>query len=389
MKTESEKKIHSLTNCKEEESFTQLKDFYNHLPVAAMLCNTNFTICWLNEEAGNWSEETLKMILCLYEGVKEEIFEKLQECGQVKMTQMAELRFYCLCFRKINDRYFMVEIQKQEQFRPYWLSQQENLLLASFEENVRLWASNIFGVLEAIKKGLQMAEKYREADLVDVVFENCMSILKYIETYADYRALLENDPEDILSLDVCHELKNICEVVQAQIQLGKTPFTWDVPNETIICRVKPREFRRAVLHLLSNAFKFTSPDNAVTLKAFVQNHRFVIQVSDQGTGIPMEDFDKIFDPFYSYDPNTHMAAGAGLGLPYVRAFMEKYHKEKTAPILESRQNGGTRVAISLPIQKDPEDYILYDDGSDRTDVLRGKYSVYQVYLSDILNQSPD
>jgi PAS domain S-box-containing protein len=79
----------------------------------------------------------------------------------------------------------------------------------------------------------------------------------------------------------------------------------------------PRRVRQILLNLLSNAIKF-GEGKAITVAC---RHRddggVVVEVSDQGIGIPVEDQDKIFDEFVQLSqPNQHQ--GTGLGLPISR-----------------------------------------------------------------------
>lgn len=362
-----------------------IKAFYDNLPVVAVICDKSFSICWENRQAQKWDGEPLQNLLTFPSDEQTEIFSQIQKNQETNLMKEMGITSYKLCLRSIDDNHFLAEIRKQKHRHPFWFSQRENLLLASLEENIRIWVSDIFSILEPVQRGLQMSEKYKEAKLVDNIFQNCMSILKFIDTYSDYQSLIQSDVKDAIYWDTGKELRNICEVVKAETQFHDVPFSFEnIPDEEIICKVNPREFRRAVLHLISNAFKFKNPGNEVSVRTFQQKDCFFIQVSDKGMGIPMQDFNKIFDPFYSYDPNTQMPAGAGIGLPYVKAFMEKYHQANSSPVLESRENIGTKVTISLPMEKGSKANTLQNEKVDPTDVLRGKYSIYQIYLSDIL-----
>ncbi len=74
--------------------------------------------------------------------------------------------------------------------------------------------------------------------------------------------------------------------------------------------VRRNLLRVALLHLLKNAVEATSEGGKITVATSRTNDFIGISVSDTGTGIPKEDIDKIFDPFFSTKKTRF-----GMGLP--------------------------------------------------------------------------
>ena len=77
-----------------------------------------------------------------------------------------------------------------------------------------------------------------------------------------------------------------------------------------------------------------------------ENARWVIRVEDTGVGIPEEDQDRIFEPFFSTKPET----GTGLGLGVVRKLVSIYGG---AIAIASGAGQGTRIQITLPRRAEP------------------------------------
>jgi len=83
--------------------------------------------------------------------------------------------------------------------------------------------------------------------------------------------------------------------------------------------------RIALDALLENAVKHTAPGDAVTLSSRVEGRELVIQVADEGGGIPPEAIDRIFERFARADPSrSREQGGAGLGLAIVDAIMRAH-----------------------------------------------------------------
>ena len=106
---------------------------------------------------------------------------------------------------------------------------------------------------------------------------------------------------------------------------------------------------RAVENLLRNALQHTDRDRGVELTAHRQSDAMVrVCVSDRGPGIPAQQLDRIFEPFYrvqeARDRNT---GGHGLGLAIAAAAVRRHRGEISAA---NRPGGGLRFCIELPVK---------------------------------------
>jgi signal transduction histidine kinase len=70
--------------------------------------------------------------------------------------------------------------------------------------------------------------------------------------------------------------------------------------------------------LVSNAIQYTPPQGSVTVSAGAEAHEVWIQVSDTGPGIPAEEQEQLFTPFYRGAASGRFPQGMGLGLSIAR-----------------------------------------------------------------------
>ena len=104
---------------------------------------------------------------------------------------------------------------------------------------------------------------------------------------------------------------------------------------------------RAVYNLVENAIKYNCPDGSVTVEIRQENQRVLLMVKDTGIGIPPEDQEKIFDPFFRVDKSRSRAmGGAGLGLALVNEIARQHGGQ--VKVLASSEQGST-IALMLPI----------------------------------------
>jgi signal transduction histidine kinase len=90
-------------------------------------------------------------------------------------------------------------------------------------------------------------------------------------------------------------------------------------------RADPETLRNALDALLENAVKHTQVSNAIELSAVASGSEIAIRVADQGSGIPQDAVDRIFERFARADPaRTRADGGVGLGLAIVDAIAKAH-----------------------------------------------------------------
>lgn len=102
----------------------------------------------------------------------------------------------------------------------------------------------------------------------------------------------------------------------------------------------------ALFNLIDNALKFTPPDGRVAVRAFADDRRVLIEVHDNGPGIPADELAQVWDELYR-GQGARGTPGSGLGLALARAIVLR-HGGRVA--IESRQGLGTIAKIALPAQ---------------------------------------
>ena len=112
----------------------------------------------------------------------------------------------------------------------------------------------------------------------------------------------------------------------------------------------PDELHRMVLNLLDNAVRHTPPGATIELRLRAAGRDAVVEVADDGPGVPPEMRDQIFDRFVRGDgpADTAVSGGSGLGLAIVRAVATSHGGSVEAT--ESDQ-GGALFRIRLPLRK--------------------------------------
>ena len=121
-----------------------------------------------------------------------------------------------------------------------------------------------------------------------------------------------------LAQDVIAELHTKFETKQQIAELAGEP-----------CMIEGDPFALTTLlqNLLSNANKYTPPGGHILVTISTEEHAVYLKVEDSGSGIPPEDYDKIFKRFHRLNnkPDGSTTPGCGLGLTIVRNIADLHH----------------------------------------------------------------
>ncbi len=105
-----------------------------------------------------------------------------------------------------------------------------------------------------------------------------------------------------------------------------------------------QRLKQVMLNLLSNAIKYNRERGSVTLSCQASEDRLKIMVTDTGIGIPLEQQDKVFNPFERLGQEAGNIEGAGMGLALSRKFVELMEGEMG---LESEPGQGSTFWLTL------------------------------------------
>jgi signal transduction histidine kinase len=102
--------------------------------------------------------------------------------------------------------------------------------------------------------------------------------------------------------------------------------------------------RRLFSNLLENAVKF---GGAARARLLVKDQAAVIEIEDDGPGVPESEIERVFAPFYRREPSRNRKTGGiGLGLSVARSIARSHGGEL---ILENRAGGGLTARATLPV----------------------------------------
>lgn len=149
-----------------------------------------------------------------------------------------------------------------------------------------------------------------------------------------------NDLVSGVVLLASHQIKSINDRDGRQISIEFI----DATLEPILMQLDPARLEDAVLNLVLNAIESIEGDGRITVRLHraTKSHKALIEVSDTGCGIPIENRRRIFEPLF-----TTKLDGTGLGLAAVRHTATAYHGRIS---FKTKIGRGSKFVLALPLR---------------------------------------
>jgi signal transduction histidine kinase len=126
-----------------------------------------------------------------------------------------------------------------------------------------------------------------------------------------------------------------------------------MPETPIYVQGDAVELHEAASNFITNALKYTPEKGRITIRLEQQGDDAVFEVKDSGIGIPEDQQERLFQPFYRVrSRETDNIDGTGLGLHLVKQIIER-HKGQVR--FHSRYGEGSTFGFQLPLVRQPND----------------------------------
>ncbi|NLY79538.1 MAG: GHKL domain-containing protein, partial [Lysinibacillus sp.] len=221
-------------------------------------------------------------------------------------------------------------------------------MTASIAHEIRNPMTSLKGFIELLKgsspedskKYLQVMES--ELGRMETILSEILYLSKPIERHEEVITLL-NVVEEVAQIMLPHAYKNNI-VIELKLEHKQL-------NSNILGNAN--RLKQMFINLLKNAIEVMSNGGTITIELKNVGNTIQVSVQDEGLGIPMENLNKLFTPFFTTKEN-----GTGLGLALVKKVVDE-HRGKIR--VNSIMNVGSTFILEFPNYTECYTSIFYDD----------------------------
>ena len=222
-------------------------------------------------------------------------------------------------------------------------------LLTSISHDLKTPLASVLGsasTLRDLGDGLDDAQK---RDLLATVIDESERLNRFIANLLDMTklesgAIVPNTARHDIGEIVGSALRRAGKIlVHHKVQLA-------LAAELPMLELDAVLFEQVIFNLLDNAAKYAPADTTISIRASQDKDAVVLQIMDEGNGIPPDELDSVFDKFYRAQKGDHVRPGTGLGLAISRGFVEAMHG--TIAAANRTDRSGAVLTIRLPVPAD-------------------------------------
>lgn len=221
-------------------------------------------------------------------------------------------------------------------------------LVSSISHDLKTPVTSIKGYIEGILDGVAGSpakmKEYLETARSKTILVNSM-----IDDLLLYSRLdLNQIPYDFEKTDLTSYLEYCAGDYRYEFEKANIRLEFNsAVEEPVTVMIDRERMKRVLQNILDNARKYMSrPDGKVTILLRITHTSAIIEIRDNGRGIPENVLPHIFERFYRADASRKSNDGSGLGLAIARQIVED-HEGKIWAV--SRPQEGTGIIISLPL----------------------------------------
>ncbi|MCG9793171.1 hybrid sensor histidine kinase/response regulator transcription factor [Flavobacterium algicola] len=191
-----------------------------------------------------------------------------------------------------------------------------------------------------------------EKSRVNLIYQNANRLLRLVNQILDFRRAETGELK--LRVTKTDILPDTTDIFNSFIEMAHTKnisFNFNVEDDVIECWIDMDKYSKILFNLLSNAMKFTNNYGNIDLYIGIKQgveETLIIEISDDGIGIPLESQERIFDRFYQASNSKENTTGTGIGLSFVKALVEIV---RGTIKVESEPNRGSIFTVELPVAK--------------------------------------
>ena len=257
-----------------------------------------------------------------------ELIEEYEKTGKLRKTKLKGYAGHI--YKRFGSMTENLERQQKNQ----------NNMMASISHDIKTPLTSIMGYAERLTKD-NISEERRERYL-QTVYGKSLEIQELINEFDEYVSFNLPEELDKKVIDADMLADRIEEDFGHDLSLSGVDFTINNTAGKAKIGVNGKKLKRVFSNVLSNCEKhFSCVDKIIKIDIYCDEQKLYIDISDNGKGVPEENFELIFEPLYTSDESRKVA---GLGLAICREIIDSHGGTIYA---KASDLGGLAICIEL------------------------------------------
>ncbi|MDB2606999.1 ATP-binding protein [Zobellia sp.] len=206
-------------------------------------------------------------------------------------------------------------------------------------------------VKQLIEENDKQSSDYQKSRY-NLIHQNASRLLNLVSQVLDFRKAQTGELKlKVSKTDILKYTLNTFDSFKEFAYNKNIQFNFNAETDSLFGWIDRDKYDKILFNLLSNAIKFTNKYGHVDLYIGLKDNaegQFVMEVSDDGIGIPKKSQEKIFTRFYQATNSKENNTGSGIGLSLVKSLVVLH---KGTVKVKSKPNKGSVFTVTLPIHR--------------------------------------
>ncbi|WJQ80857.1 ATP-binding protein [Brevibacillus brevis] len=228
--------------------------------------------------------------------------------------------------------------------KEYEIDQMKSEFVSTVSHELRTPLASVLGFAELLLKKELKPE--RQQRYLATIYQEATRLTALINDFLDLQRMESGRQSyELENVAVDQVIQDIFGIYQVQSPLHR--FELDLQTEQTVVYGDQAKLRQVFVNLISNAVKYSPHGGQVRVSCRQDGNRLLVEVQDEGLGIPSEAIPHLFTKFYRVDNSDRRAiGGTGLGLAIVREIVHMHHGEVA---VMSESGKGSTFTVTLPL----------------------------------------
>lgn len=213
-------------------------------------------------------------------------------------------------------------------------------LMASLAHELRNPLASIRGSVDILKK--ELSEQEKRGEFFQILINETERMSGVVENYL---ALARRSKGVEIDYDISEIIRNTSVLLASRARRDQINIVCNIPDGSMAVKGDPNDLRQILVNLVLNGIQSMNSPGSVSINAMVHGdseRKCIINIEDEGSGIPSDRFERLFEPFFSTKDQ-----GTGLGLSIVKRIVDNRQWQIE---VKNREPNGSKFTLSIPLQ---------------------------------------